>query len=417
MENPLRILVVEDLPSDVELIKREIKKADITCIYRCVDTRNDFINGLNDFHPDFILSDYALPQFDGMKALRLAKEYDPNIPFIIVTGSMNEETAVACLKAGAEDYVIKKHIGQLGPAILGAMRNKQNKIAKLEAEEALHVNEKRLRTIVETSSDGIVIVNKSWTILYANQKANSLLNLGKEKIIGSILNSPDVISDITECDIFQPNGSLGKAEMSVVEIEWDNEPALLIMLHDITNRKQDEEKIKKLNRIYAVLSSINKTIVRVKELDELFNDVCMISVDIGKYNFVCVGLLDEHENVIKIAHWKFESSRSIENLTIPLNENNILLNTPCKVFNEDHYIFCNDINSDESIRYWYSDLFKENFQSVANFPLHKGAKVIGIISFFSEYKDFFDKDEINLLDELSSDISFSINSLQQEKLR
>ncbi len=412
METTFRILVVEDLPSDVELAVREIEKTGITFTFRCVETREDFINGLNEFKPDIVLSDYALPQFDGMQALFIAKDFDPAMPFIIITGSMNEETAVACMKAGADDYIIKEHLSQLGPAVIAAKNNKQNLLAKIEAEETLRKNEKRLRTIVETSSDGIVIVNKSWIILYANHKAKNLLMLKKEKIIGSPLSPSVEPYDITECDIFQPGGNLGKAEMSVVEIEWDNEPAFLITLHDITSRKQAEEKIRRLNRVYSVLSGINKMIVRVKELDKLFNEACRIAVDVGLYNMVWIGLVDDKDKSIKPAAWKGDTAGYIEDLTIPLYKNHEILGTAGKGVKEKHYVVCNDIEHDELMKVRRPKALEKHFQSVLSFPLERYGKAIGAISFYSDKKNFFDEDEIKLLEELSMDLSLAVNSIE-----
>ncbi len=236
MEYPLRILIVEDLPSDVELIKREIRKAEINCIYRCVETKDDFLSSLNDFKPDFILSDYLLPQFDGMEALHLAKKFDCTIPFILVTGSMNEETAVKCIKEGAEDYIIKEHIRQLAPAILAAKNNKQNQIAKLEAEKAMRLSEQHLRTIVELNTDGIIVSDKIGRILFANPKAESILNLQKDTILSPGFYTAINRDEISEIDIVSANGETGKAEISVIEVNWDGEPSFLVMLHEVTNR-------------------------------------------------------------------------------------------------------------------------------------------------------------------------------------
>jgi DNA-binding NtrC family response regulator len=113
MDKELQILILEDEPNDVELIEWELNKAGIVFTSKRVETRKDFIRGLKDFKPDIILSDYKLPQFDGMAALELTKELVPSVPFIIVTGSMNEETAVECMKAGATDYVLKAHLARL----------------------------------------------------------------------------------------------------------------------------------------------------------------------------------------------------------------------------------------------------------------------------------------------------------------
>src|SRR3990172_4765623 len=156
MANTIKILILEDLPADEELVKREIRKAGIEFTSRCVETREAFRESLNQFKPDIILADYALPHFDGMTALTLTRESAPHLPFIIVTGSINEETAVECMKAGASDYVIKGHVGRIGPAIRGALEMKRLAIEREQAYELLFKNELRYRTLFETMAQGIL---------------------------------------------------------------------------------------------------------------------------------------------------------------------------------------------------------------------------------------------------------------------
>jgi CheY-like chemotaxis protein len=100
MDSTLKILFVEDVIRDAELNWREIEKNGIAFKKLLVDNRKDFLEGLESFKPDIIISDYSLPQFDGMQALLLRNEIAPQTPFIVVTGSVNEEVAVECMKAG-----------------------------------------------------------------------------------------------------------------------------------------------------------------------------------------------------------------------------------------------------------------------------------------------------------------------------
>jgi CheY-like chemotaxis protein len=125
MESHLRILIVEDNYSDVEIEKRLLRKEGITFDDRVVETKDDFITELAEFKPDLILCDYSMPSFDGMRALLLRKELAPLTPFILVTGSMNEEVAVECMKAGADDYVLKQNLIRLVPAIKATLEKRE----------------------------------------------------------------------------------------------------------------------------------------------------------------------------------------------------------------------------------------------------------------------------------------------------
>lgn len=157
MDHKLGVLILEDLAADAELVELELRKAKYHFMTRRVETKQAFLKALKDFAPDLILSDYSMPQFDGMAAMRLAKKMVPSTPFIIVTGSINEETAVECIKAGAADYVIKEHLVRLVPAIESALEKKRTREEKEQAEEKLRKSEEKYRTLFEESQDAIFI--------------------------------------------------------------------------------------------------------------------------------------------------------------------------------------------------------------------------------------------------------------------
>jgi PAS domain S-box-containing protein len=167
----LRILIIEDVPMDAELVEYELRRSSIPFESRCVDTRDGFLRELAEFRPDLILSDYTLPRFDGMAALRLAREQAPSVPFLIVTGSVNEETAVGCMKAGATDYLLKSNLARIGPAIEAALARVQARVEQTRAEEALRRSEANLRAIFDTSAQAFVLVDRDGTIQAMNPTA------------------------------------------------------------------------------------------------------------------------------------------------------------------------------------------------------------------------------------------------------
>jgi len=123
MDKELRILILEDVPADTELEEHELRKAGLVFTSKIVDTREAFLKALEEFFPDLILSDYDLPSFDGLAALRIAKEKCPDVPFILVTGTgkLGEEFAIEKLKEGATDYVLKGNLKRLGPSVKRAL--------------------------------------------------------------------------------------------------------------------------------------------------------------------------------------------------------------------------------------------------------------------------------------------------------
>ena len=148
MNESIRILIVEDLAADTELAKREILKVIKGCEFQCVETREDYLEALVTFQPNLILSDYHLPHFDGMKALKLALENSPLTPFIIWTGSLSEDIAVDCMRAGANNYIIKENIKRLAPAVIHALEERRLLLERTLAEE-------KYQAIFENSPEGI----------------------------------------------------------------------------------------------------------------------------------------------------------------------------------------------------------------------------------------------------------------------
>jgi len=125
MTKPLRVLLVEDSPDDAELVVMQLEREHYTILWERVDTAHDMRVALRARQWDVIISDYAMPTFDAIAALAVMKEAELDLPFIIVSGVIGEETAVAAMKAGAHDYLLKKHMARLVPAIEREIREAQ----------------------------------------------------------------------------------------------------------------------------------------------------------------------------------------------------------------------------------------------------------------------------------------------------
>ncbi|MCL4501238.1 MAG: PAS domain-containing protein [Deltaproteobacteria bacterium] len=149
MNQGLRILIVEDLASDSELMAYELRQGNLPFSSRRVENDKDFLRELEEFRPDLILSDYHLPHFNGLAALALAQEHCPDIPFIFVSGAIGEEVAIDTLKRGATDYVLKDRLSRLVPAVKRALRESANRRERRQAEEALRESEQRYRLLVK----------------------------------------------------------------------------------------------------------------------------------------------------------------------------------------------------------------------------------------------------------------------------
>jgi len=136
MMKELKLLILEDVPFDVELIERELYKADIKFTSMIVDREENYLEEIKEFKPDIILADHSLPHFDGLSALEIAKKECPDVPFIFVSGKIGEEFAVEALKSGATDYVFKGNLPKIVHAINRALEEvkEQEKLESAEKE-------------------------------------------------------------------------------------------------------------------------------------------------------------------------------------------------------------------------------------------------------------------------------------------
>ena len=160
MGNPLRVLILEDQPSDAELLLRELRRIGYDPTWERIETEADYLVALEQDY-GIILSDYAMPQFDGIRALSLLRERGLQIPFILVSGTIGEETAVAAMKEGASDYLLKDRLARLGPAVRQALEKSNLLKQRQRAEEALRESEERFRQIAENIEEVFWITDPS----------------------------------------------------------------------------------------------------------------------------------------------------------------------------------------------------------------------------------------------------------------
>ncbi len=160
-------------------MERELRHGGLDVITLCVETEPEFVAALVEFRPDIVLSDYSLPSFNGMDALQLVQQHSPTTPLIIVTGSLTEETAAECIKAGAADYVLKEHLARLLPAVRGALERQRLAEDKRQVEEELRESEERYRLIFDRGLDAVLLTAPDGTIFAANPAA--CLMFGREE--------------------------------------------------------------------------------------------------------------------------------------------------------------------------------------------------------------------------------------------
>lgn len=214
-----RILFVEDLTSDYELAIHILKKEGLNFISTRVETSEEMLTALSTFKPHIIISDYSMPRFNGREALRIAHQFDSQIPFVMLTGSINEETAVECMKAGASDYVIKERIKRLPFAIKEGLEHGRVQLEKRKAEKALIKSEERFRKLAENVQDII------YRYEFIPEKKYSYVSPSVTRITGysqiDFYSNPNLINELVH-----PN-DLNVFLASDIELDNQGKPHLL----------------------------------------------------------------------------------------------------------------------------------------------------------------------------------------------
>ena len=275
-KNLLKILFVEDVPSDVDLAVLELRKEKLIFDYITVCTRNDLLRALREFNPNLIISDYMMPAFNGLQALKMIKEFNSEIPFILYTGSVNEETAVECLKAGAQDYVIKEHMTRLPFAVKEALEQVRINIEKKASELLLRENEEKLQSIFSAAPVGIGLVverilievndtfcnitgytrgeliGKSSEILYST--AEEFINAGKEKYRQISEKGTGSVETKFKCK----DGKIINVVLSSTPLDKnDYSKGVTFTILDITERNKSEEALKESQQLFQTLSQVS----------------------------------------------------------------------------------------------------------------------------------------------------------------
>lgn len=292
--------------------------------------------------------------------------------------------------------------------------------------EVIHA-EKKYRDMVETSLVGVYSTSLQGEILYINDAIVQMLEADstEEYISTSILkvykNPEDqnrflnklqekgIVTDF-EVDLIAKKGNV---KTVVVSARLQNN-ILTGMMLDITERKKAEEEIKKANRVYAVLSNINQTIVRVKDTQTIYDEVCRIAVEDGKFRMAWIGMIDPQTNkVIPVASAGFTEDY-LKTINIDLNDEKLNQGPTGRAVKSGVHYLANDIATNPDMIPWRENALRLGYKSSAAFPITVFGKTVGTFNLYTKEKFFFDKAEVKLLDELAMDISFAIEFNETE---
>jgi len=275
MDRPLRVLHLEDLSADAEMVERVLRKAQFRFESKLVLDKPDFIKALQEFTPDIILSDHSLPAFNSLEALRITRELGVQAPFILVTATVSEEYAVNMIKEGASDYILKDRLERLPNAVQNALDRYSVEIERKLADEALRASEQKYKLLFERNPMPMWMVSQRHLgIIDVNQAAIEHYGYTREEFL--TIKAGNLWSEknprIYRSGIWQhkkKDGTIIDVEIISHELEYEHEPSLLILANDITEKLMAEEELARQADIRQKLITQTSIAVQEREREEI----------------------------------------------------------------------------------------------------------------------------------------------------
>ena len=285
-EKPLKILLIEDDPGHARLIKAMLVDAStastlnlpVTLVHAdCLSTGLERLSQNSSF--DLILLDLGLPESQGLTTFNRVHAQAPKVPIVAVTALMDETIGVKAIQAGAQDYLVK---GRMDSNVL--VRSIRYAIERKHAEAQLEKNRINYLNLIENSADGFVVTGRDGAILFVNPAAEAIFGRTLEELKGELFGFTIMAGESTEIDITRRGGETGTGEMRVTETEWEGEPAYLVSIRDITERKQAEDERERILKdleiksaemerfVYAISHELRSPLATVQGFVSLLRD-------------------------------------------------------------------------------------------------------------------------------------------------
>jgi len=438
VKRPVNVLFVEDSEDDAKLALRALRAGGFEPTSRRVQTAAELEAALAEERWEVVISDFNMPSFTGLEALGILRSTGLDIPFILISGTIGEEIAVNAMKAGASDYVMKKSLARLAPALERELKETQMRAAHRQAERDLVESEQRFRQMAENIRDVFFLIDaQSNRVLYISPAYEQISG----RIRDSVYANTDAWAEAIHPDDraatygkFKQGMLAGKLEYEyrIVRpdgsIRWMESRGFPVRDHagklyrvagiakDITERKQAEISIKRLNRVYAVLSRINALIVRVLDRNELCQETCRIAVEEGGLLVAWIGVVDRASMKIVSAASAGGNEELIAAIkdrissTEGVSQGN---NMAARAIRTKKAIVSNDSQSDPEVvfRKMHAEC---GIRSMAVLPLISSDEALGALALYSAEGGFFDEQEMKLLTELAGDIGFALNHIEKQ---
>ncbi|HEU4749334.1 MAG TPA: EAL domain-containing protein [Gemmatimonadaceae bacterium] len=435
-ERQPQVLLIDDSAQDAELIARELRKSFGGAQIERVDTPSALKAALQLARWDVVLSDNRMPAFSGMEALHLVKATAPDLPFILVTGTMGEEAAVEALKAGVDDYVLKSNLPHLKEVFERQLREADQRRERRHSLDALQESEQRFRQLAENIDALFYLTDlENRRLFYASPAYEKIWGRSLESLYAdprswyAAVHPDDRAQTVRQVEraaagptetgyrIIRADGAVRwlRSRRFPVRDSSGNPYRIAGIIEDITERREAEERIARLNRMREVMSGIDALIVRVRDREELYREACRIAVEVGQMRMAWIGMHDRKANSVVPVAWHGGEESFLRLITMaiqaPMPEGKGLGR---RAIREGRAVVINDMEHDTT-SLLRAEALKRGYRSAAALPLAVGAEVYGVLGLFAAEPGFFDEDEMRLLTELAGDVSFALDHIEKSE--
>jgi PAS domain S-box-containing protein/diguanylate cyclase (GGDEF)-like protein len=432
----LRVLIVEDVSVDSDLAIHQLARGGIRCVHIRADSEPSFRSALLRFKPHIILSDFSLPGFDGLTALRIATSEAPDVPFIFLSGTIGEERAIEALRRGAVDYILKTNPARLVPAVRRALRDVSERARRRIAERQIRESEQRLRDIVDTSQDWIWELDAERRFVFSSESVRGILGANVQEVIGSPV---DLLVHEADRDAFLAalEGLIPDRRTATgVVTRWKHpggdfrwlESNLLALIgpdgvvsgyrgthRDITERKHQQERILRLTRTLQMQSGINAAVVRIRDRDALLQETCRLALQVGGYEHVMISLV-EPDGGRAVPWYRLGLNADSNNCeAFPIGDGTESdTSLVGRALRTGEITISTDLTKTEPPVLCREQLLAEGFKSVVALPFSVNGARVGVLSLASRDSDQLSDEELLLLQDMIANLSFALQYRQKE---
>ncbi len=429
---PLKILIVEDSENDAALLEIELQRAGYETVCQRVETAEDMGAALQGQRWDLVIADYVMPHFNGLAALALVKDMGLDLPFIVVSGHITDDTAVAAMKAGAHDYVMKDNLARLGPAVQRELREAEVRHQRRRSEDRLRAEHAFREAIENSVPSGIAVVDLEGTQTYVNPAFCAMVGWREAELVGAkppfaywpreeVESITDALGKVSQGDspasglelrYCRRNGERIDVLLQVTPLKdsFGNITGWVASASDITARKRAEVRL-------AAEHAITRILANAPTLEEATPGILQVLLDSLEVDLGALWTIDTKRQLLHASAMNIGLSspplkafvEGARRLSFAPGQS-----LPGRAWQERQAVWMTDLSQEPS--FMRQDLaLKAGLRSGVAFPIQSGEDFFGVVEFFTQRMLPRDPTILNMMGAIASEIGQFIKRRSAEE--